>query len=101
MLDNIIVKLLLLDGNESNLLETQQDYDDFKNLIIELTKVKYDIRWCSNEFCTCHPKSDVKNIMKNKNLCDFIECYSSIKIEDIINMTNKYTAVTVYDRSYL
>ena len=42
LIDKVLIKFLLLDGNESSLLE----YDDlikFKFIIVELSKIKYDI----------------------------------------------------------
>ena len=50
LIDKVLIKFLLLDGNESSLLE----YDDlikFKFIIVELSKIKYDIRYCKKRKC--------------------------------------------------
>lgn len=101
MIDNIIVKLLLLDGNETNLLDNPDDYKDFRRLLIELMKVKYDIRWCSNNNCSCHPETRIDSLLSNnKELLEFIKKYSGLD-ESIENLTNKYKIITVYDRGHL
>ena len=101
MIDNVIVKLLLLDGNETNLLDNIDDYKNFRRLLIELMKVKYDIRWCSNRNCSCHPETRIDSLLSNnKELLEFIEKYSGLN--DVIeNLTSNYKPITVYDRGYL
>lgn len=70
-IDKILFKALLLDGNET--CELSQDiYNYFKRLLIALTKIKYSIRYCTNENCPCHPESTIKELMKNYNLCEFL-----------------------------
>ena len=70
-IDKILFKVLLLDGNESTMLEPIV-YTDFKELIIELTKIAYNIRYCTNKNCPCHPESMIKILLKSKSLCDFL-----------------------------
>ena len=48
MIDKIIFELLLKDGNETNLIENKSIYFSFQELIKELIKIKYDIRYCKN-----------------------------------------------------
>ena len=48
MIDKIIFELLIKDGNESNLIENANVYFNFQELIKELMKAKYDIRYCRN-----------------------------------------------------
>ena len=80
MIDEIIFELLLKDGNETNLIENKSIYFSFQELIKELIKIKYDIRYCGNEGCSCHPEYRIKELMKNKELADFIKeyCYKDI-----------------------
>lgn len=100
VIDNIIVQLLLLDGNESNLLDNPEDYKNFRRLIIELTKVKYDIRWCSNANCKCHPETTIRTILENNHeLYNFLDRF--IKLDWIESMINVYENTTVWDRGYV
>ena len=99
IIDNIIVQLLLLDGNESNLLDNSDDYKNFRRLIIELTKVKYDIRWCRINSCKCHPETTIKSILDNNlELYKFLQRFT--KIDEIKPMLNVYENITVFDRGY-
>ena len=74
LIDKVLIKFLLLDGNESSLLE----YDDlikFKFIIVELSKIKYDIRYCEKRKCRCHPESSIEYILKDAsdNLIEFLK----------------------------
>lgn len=72
-IDKILFKVLLLHGNESTFLDFDT-YQLFKNLLIELTKIKYNIRYCSNKNCPCHPESAIKKLLsESKTLCDFLQ----------------------------
>ena len=48
MIDKIIFELLLKDGNETNFIKNYDVYFNFQELIKELVKVKYNIRYCRN-----------------------------------------------------
>lgn len=99
-IDKIIANLLLLDGNESTLLDNENDYILFRRLIIELTKVKYDIRWCGNTGCKCHPEYEIKGILKhNDELYKFLSNHINISL--IESIVADYEIVTVFDRGYL
>ena len=91
MIDEIIFELLLKDGNETNLIENKSIYFSFQELIKELIKIKYDIRYCGNEGCSCHPEYRIKELMKNKELADFIKeyCYKDI-FKDISELVTNY-----------
>jgi len=99
-IDNIIIKLLLLDGNETNLLDNIDDYENFRRLIIELAKIKYGIRWCSNDNCKCHPETTIRTILENNlELHDFLDKF--IKLDDIKSMIEVHEKITVWDRGYI
>lgn len=99
-IDNIIIKLLLLDGNETNLLDNIDDYKNFRRLIIELVKIKYDIRWCSNDNCKCHPETTIRTILENNlELHSFLDTF--IKLDDVKSMINVYENITVWDKGYV
>lgn len=99
-LDNIIINLLLLDGNETCLLDDVEDYTCFRRLIIELVKIKYDVRWCNNENCSCHPESAIKDILEdNPEFYMFLKKY--IKVDIIEKYINDYEVITVFDRNYV
>lgn len=99
LIDKVLIKFLLLDGNESSLLE----YDDlikFKFIIVELSKIKYDIRYCKKRKCRCHPESSIEYILKDAsdNLIEFLKqenIYEALKelIESYEVKISKY----VYD----
>ena len=99
LIDKVLIKCLLLDGNESSLLE----YDDlikFKFIIVELSKIKYDIRYCEKRKCRCHPESSIEYILKDAsdNLIEFLKkenIYEALKelIESYEVKISKY----VYD----
>jgi hypothetical protein len=71
-IDKILFKALLLHGNETNLLN-DITYQNFKTLFIELAKIRYNIRYCDNENCSCHPESTIKKLLKDDELCDFLQ----------------------------
>lgn len=99
-IDNIITELLLLDGNESNLLDNIEDYKDFIRLIIELVKIKYDVRWCSSDNCMCHPETTIRTILKNNfELYSFLDKF--IKLDEVTSMINVNENITVWDRGYV
>lgn len=96
-LDKILVQLLMCDGN-SLTEESPETQTAVQKLILELTKVTYNIRYCVNVHCPCHPEpyieklcniDDVKSYLIKENLYD--------KIKDIyIN----YYPITVWDCEY-
>jgi len=72
MIGKILFKILILDGNEATVL-SDKAYKDFKGLLIELSKVKYDIRYCTNKNCMCHPEVNIRKLVQeNKELGDFL-----------------------------
>ena len=93
MIDKIIFELLLKDGNETNLIENKSIYFSFQELIKELIKIKYDIRYCKNNNCSCHPEHRIKELIKNKELADCIKeyCYKDI-FKDFSELVTNYEA---------
>ena len=91
MIDKIIFELLLKDGNETHFIESTNVYLIFQELIKELIKIKYDIRYCKNKDCCCHPEHRIKELMKNKKLVEFLEnnCYKNIT-KDIFELVTNY-----------
>ena len=91
MIDKIIFELLLKDGYETQLIKNVNDYFDFQELIKELIKIKYDIRYCKNKGCSCHPEYRIKELMKNKKMVEFLEnyCYKNIT-KDILELVTNY-----------
>ena len=91
MIDKIIFELLLKDGNETHFIENANVHFDFQELIKELIKIKYDIRYCENKDCCCHPEHRIKELMKNKKLVEFLEnyCYKNIS-KDIFELVTNY-----------
>ena len=91
MIDKIIFELLLKDGNETHLIRNANVNFDFQELIKELTKIKYDIRYCKKKDCSCHPEYRIKKLMKNEKLLEFLEnyCYKNIS-KDILELVTNY-----------
>lgn len=91
MIDKIIFELLLKDGNETNFIKNYDVYFNFQELIKELVKAKYNIRYCRNNNCSCHPEYRIKELMENEKLLEFLEnyCYKNIS-EDILELVTNY-----------
>lgn len=98
-LDHLIHHLLLLHNNESSIIQDVNDRLDFDKLIVGLTMIKYNIRSCSNQNCSCHPESTIKLLLKNKVSVDFINDYSYLKEKDISKLIDldNYKHTTVFD----
>lgn len=83
-IDKIITNLLSLDNNETNFIENANVYFNFQELIKELTKVKYNIRWCSNLDCCCQPEYTIRRVLKDKGLIDFLNKFCDENIYNAI-----------------
>lgn len=94
MIDKILFQLLLLDENETNFIDNANTYFYFQKLIKELTKVKYNIRCCSNEGCKCHPEYCIKQILEDENTLNFLNeyCYKGV-VKDIKELTTDYKPI--------
>lgn len=83
-IDKIITNLLSLDNNETDFIENANVYFNFQELIKELTKVKYNIRLCSNLDCCCQPEYIIRIVLKDKGLIDFLNKYCDENIYNAI-----------------
>lgn len=89
-IDKIITNLLMLDGNETNFIDNANVYFNFQELIKELTKVKYNIRWCSNLDCCCQPEYSIRRVFEDKRLIDFLNKYCGENMyNDILDLLNE------------
>lgn len=89
-IEKILFKALLLDGNET--CEISADaYEKFKLLIIELTKIKYNIRYCSNQNCPCHPESKIAKLLGDEEIIVFLE--DNNLLDDIVELTKNYNPI--------
>ena len=94
MIDKILFNILRLDGNETYNL-SDDDYNIFKNVIVELTKIKYNIRYCSTKKCECHPESRLEKLLKNEEITSLLQ-YDNIS-HDIKYIIDNYEPITIYD----
>lgn len=72
-LDNILKKILPLDGNETSFIKEKDTYLKFQRLIVLLVEARYDIRYCSNENCPCHPEYTIRKLLTDKGLSGFLK----------------------------
>jgi hypothetical protein len=95
--DKILFKALLLDGNETCELDTNT-HAKFNKLLIELTKIKYDIRYCSNLNCPCHPETAIKELFKDNSLIEFLDENNLCDcIYELINVYDPVVADGIYN----
>lgn len=92
-MNKILFKLLLLDGNETALIQNGETYQHFKSLIVEVAKANNDIRYCSNHNCKCHPESAIKSLLKNKELVSFLNEFAKGLVEDLTELCETYSPV--------
>lgn len=98
--DKIIFQLLLLDGNETTKLY-EVTYEKFKQLIVEVIKVKYDVRWCSNIHCQCWPESAIGELIKDSKLKPWLQEMGkkTSLYEQLLAITNNISEKTVWDKN--
>jgi len=98
MIDKVLKKALILDGNDTTNIKDEKTYKDFQHLLIELSKIKYNIRYCSNNNCPCHPESEIKKLLENEYLCGFLH---EVKLlDDIKLLITDYKPITVFDKGF-
>jgi len=89
-IEKILFKALLLDGNET--CEISKDtYEKFKILLIELAKIQYNIRYCSNPNCLCHPESTVHKLLADEEIIVFLE--DNNLLDNIVELINNYEPI--------
>ena len=92
----ILTYLLLLDGNETMLIDNKT-YNRFKTIVIEVAKITQDIRYCSNPNCVCHPESKIKKILVDEKIRKFLKENKLLEdIEEIVNNYNPKISTKVY-----
>lgn len=68
----LLLDLLIADGNET-IFMSKEAQNKYSRLITEVTKVYYDIRFCGNEKCECHPEYAIKRLLEDKELSEFLK----------------------------
>ena len=81
-MEDILFKLLLLDGNETSFL-SEKEYENYKTLVIAVVEVIADIRYCHRKGCPCHPEASIKKILKQETIVKFLNDYASGIIEQL------------------
>ena len=85
MVDKILFELLLLTSGDTIYLENEDSYNNFTMLIIELTKIKYNIRYFTKNKCCCLPEYKIEKLLSDEELMKFIKefAYSTIVEEEV------------------
>lgn len=68
----LMLDLLIADGNET-IFMSKEAQSKYSRLIAVVVKSYYDIRFCSNKGCVCHPEYDIKLLLQDKELSDFLK----------------------------
>lgn len=67
----LLLDLLIADGNET-IFMSKEAQNKYSRLIAVVTKAYYDIRFCGNEKCECHPEYAIKRLLEDKELSEFL-----------------------------
>ena len=93
---DIFVKLLIFEENETHLL-SEDGKKLYNYLLIDLFQSKYDIRYCTNNNCSCQPETRIKKILEDKEIKNFLIKERLLdKIVEYIN--NRDMKITVWDK---
>lgn len=68
----LMLDLLITDGNEA-IFMSKEGQSKYSRLIVAVAKAYYDIRFCSSKGCICHPEHDIKLLLQNKELSNFLK----------------------------
>lgn len=68
----LLLDMLIADGNET-IFMSKEAQNKYSRLIVLVTKAYYDIRFCGNKVCVCHPEHDIKLLLQDKELSDFLK----------------------------
>lgn len=90
-MNKILLKLLIMDGNETNYINNEETYRLFRDLIIEVAKAEKNIRFCSNNNCPCHPEHTIKILLKNESVVEFLNTWSSGIVEELKSLCQDYS----------
>lgn len=95
-LDRIIEQLLLTHDEQACLLDKEKTVE-LTELIIEIIKARYDIRYCTHKRCACHPEYHIKTLLikydrlnklleKENLLSDIVEhCEEYVNLESVFD----------------
>ena len=75
MVQSVIVELLKLIDNETNFIDDFEERQLFKDLIIELNMIYFDIRFCSRKDCPCQPETKIRKILHFDSIRNLIKEY--------------------------
>lgn len=92
-MNKILLKLLIMDGNETHYINNEETYRLFRDLIIEVTKAEKNIRFCSNNNCPCHPEHTIKILLKNKLLVGFLNTWGSGIVDELESLCKEYKPI--------
>lgn len=68
----LMLDMLITDGNETNFM-SKEGQSKYSRLIAVVAKAYYDIRFCSNKGCVCHPEYDIELLLQDKELSEFLK----------------------------
>lgn len=68
----MLLDLLIEDGNKTNLM-SKEAQNKYSMLITVVAKAYYDIRFCGNKWCVCHPERDIELLLQDKELSEFLK----------------------------
>lgn len=68
----LMLDLLITDGNEA-IFMSKEGQSKYSRLITVVAKAYYDIRFCGNKGCVCHPEQDIKLLLQDKELSEFLK----------------------------
>ena len=89
----IVPTLLMLEGNESTTL-SEKGQEKYKELLINVFKFMYDIRWCSQDNCPCQPETRIAELLGDEELASFLRRERVLEFIDL--ETNKTTVFEKY-----
>ena len=85
-MEDILFKLLLLDGNETSFL-SEKEYENYKTLVIAVVEVIADI---IEKGCPCHPETTIKGILSQETIVKFLNDYASGVVEQLEDWCKNY-----------
>lgn len=68
----LMLDMLIEDGNSVHFL-SKEGQSKYSRLIAVVVKAYYDIRFCSNKGCVCHPEYDIELLLRDKELSEFLK----------------------------
>jgi len=65
----------------------------------DLLQIKYNVRWCKNQYCNCHPETAIKYILDNNKEIKLFLTEEKI-YDDLYEVCINYEPITVFDMKY-